>query len=284
MSDRLCIHTNGSINVVLSPEQLVSCSHVGNMGCNGGIPLAAWGYIAVSGLVADSCFPYTAGNGTAAPCTNKCVDGEEWKAHKVALTSIRSYGNEEAIKTAIFTEGPVEATLEVYEDFMNYSSGIYQHTSGKLLGGHAIKMVGWGEENGTPYWTLANSWSESWGEQGYFRIIRGKNECGIESGCTAARPVESTLFPSVTPDADSKLCTACKSAADAIVNKLINLVFQGTVVGGCADLCSHLPKNVEKEICDGICVLAGEAAFEQAIAHAQFNPEQLCYLVHACKN
>lgn len=39
---------------------------------------------------------------------------------------------------------------------------------------------------------------------------------------------------------DSKLCVECKKAADAIVNKLINLVFQGTVVGGCADLCGHL--------------------------------------------
>jgi len=69
----------------------------------------------------------------------------------------------------------------VYEDFETYSSGIYQHKTGRNLGGHAVKMIGWGEENGTPYWTIVNSWNSGWGEQGTFRIIRGNNECGIEN-------------------------------------------------------------------------------------------------------
>ena len=37
-----------------------------------------------------------------------------------------------------------------------------------------------GTENGTPYWLVANSWSTQWGEDGFFKILRGKNECGIE--------------------------------------------------------------------------------------------------------
>jgi len=49
-------------------------------------------------------------------------------------------------------------------------------------------MVGWGVENGTPYWTIVNSWNESWGNSGTFRIKRGVNECGIEASVVAATP------------------------------------------------------------------------------------------------
>ena len=72
--------------------------------------------------------------------------------------------------------------LEFLESF-NY---IYQHVKGTQEGGHAIRIVGWGSENGTDYWTVANSWNPYWGENGYFRILRGSDECGIESSVTAS--------------------------------------------------------------------------------------------------
>ena len=55
-------------------------------------------------------------------------------------------------------------------------------TSGKKLGGHAIKAVGWGTEDGTDYWIMANSWGTKWGEKGFFKIKRG--DCGIDQGLT----------------------------------------------------------------------------------------------------
>ncbi|PIO68314.1 hypothetical protein TELCIR_09896 [Teladorsagia circumcincta] len=64
--------------------------------------------------------------------------------------------------------GPVVAGFDVYEDFSHYKSGIYKHTAGRLTGGHAVKVIGWGEEtigNETiPYWIVANSWHDDWGE------------------------------------------------------------------------------------------------------------------------
>ena len=81
------------------------------------------------------------------------------------------------------TNGPVETHLDVFEDFMLYQSGIYEHAEGELLGGHAVKMIGWGVENGTQYWICANSWSEKWGENGFFRI-KQKNS-GIDGGAVA---------------------------------------------------------------------------------------------------
>jgi cathepsin B len=85
----------------------------------------------------------------------------------------------------ISTNGPIEAAFTVYEDFITYTSGVYQHTTGQALGGHAIKVLGYGNENGTDYWLVANSWNETWGDNGYFKIKRGTNECGIEGAASA---------------------------------------------------------------------------------------------------
>ncbi|KHJ99374.1 hypothetical protein OESDEN_00612, partial [Oesophagostomum dentatum] len=59
------------------------------------------------------------------------------------------------------------------------------HTAGKQEGGHAVKIIGWGKENGVPYWLIANSWNTDWGEKGLFRMLRGSNECNIEQSVVA---------------------------------------------------------------------------------------------------
>ena len=81
----------------------------------------------------------------------------------------------------IMSNGPVEASFDVYEDFLTYRSGVYRHVSGDYVGGHAIKILGWGvDKTNTPYWICANSWNKYWGNNGYFLILRGHDECGIE--------------------------------------------------------------------------------------------------------
>jgi len=65
-----------------------------------------------------------------------------------------------------------------------YHSGVYRHTEGSpQVGGHAIMIIGWGvdEVSKLPYWLCVNSWNDGWGEKGLFRILRGQDECGIES-------------------------------------------------------------------------------------------------------
>jgi cathepsin B len=101
--------------------------------------------------------------------------------------TIVAYPNDvPTIQAAIMTDGPIEADFTVYSDFETYESGIYQHTSDEIEGGHAIRIVGWGSEDGVDYWTVANSWNPYWGENGYFRILRGVNECGIEEGAVSS--------------------------------------------------------------------------------------------------
>lgn len=61
----------------------------------------------------------------------------------------------------------------MYEDFLTYQSGVYQHLSGEALGGHGITVFGFGVENGIEYWLAKNSWGPDWGDSGRFKIKVG---------------------------------------------------------------------------------------------------------------
>jgi cathepsin B len=95
-------------------------------------------------------------------------------------SGIETASGETKIQQMIMAGGPVETAFTVYSDFENYAGGIYHHVSGGMAGGHAVKFVGWGVDGGVKYWKVANSWNPYWGEKGYFRIMRGTNEGGIE--------------------------------------------------------------------------------------------------------
>jgi len=201
LSDRFCIHSNKTIIVTLAPLDLVTCD-TANMGCQGGFPGSAWDYAKSNGLVTNPCYPYNHSIPTCPPqdqpclkfvptpkCKPKCLDSEQWNQSKhFANTAYGINQNVDDIATEILSNGPVEATFDVYEDFLSYKSGVYKHTTGQFLGGHAVKMIGWGVLNGTDYWLCENSWTSSWGDDGYFMILRGVNECGIESGIVAGLP------------------------------------------------------------------------------------------------
>jgi cathepsin B len=74
---------------------------------------------------------------------------------------------------------------------MTYKSGVYQHTTGKQLGGHAIKIIGWGTESGVDYWLVANSWGTTWGLDGFFKIKQG--DCGMDKqGCSGTPKVPNS--------------------------------------------------------------------------------------------
>lgn len=215
MSDRICIHTKGKVQVNISAEDLLTCCDTCGDGCNGGYPAAAWQFYKEEGLVTgglygtdDGCQPYhfppcehhtkgplppCKGDGPTPECVRDCRKGYEKSYSEDKHYGKKVYtlsGDETQIKTEIFKNGPVEADFTVYADFPSYKSGVYQQHSGQALGGHAIRILGWGSENGVPYWLVANSWNPDWGDKGYFKIRRGNDECGIEDDINAGIPKE----------------------------------------------------------------------------------------------
>lgn len=205
MSDRLCITSGQTDQTRISAEDLLDCCYSCGMGCNGGYPSAAWSYFKSTGLVTGAlyddktyCKPYSMApcahhttsqkyppcgpSQPTPPCKKTCqsASGRTYSSDIKKGKSAYSVSGEKNMVAEISTKGPIEVAFSVYEDFLTYKSGVYRHKSGQMLGGHAVKAIGYGTENGEKYWLIANSWNESWGDNGYFKILRGSNECGIE--------------------------------------------------------------------------------------------------------
>ena len=100
------------------------------------------------------------------------------------------------IQQEIYKWGPVSSAIRVYKNFytFNFTTGIYDwDNEGKQVGGHAIEIVGWGEQDNIQYWLIKNSWGTKWGINGYFKIRRGINCCGIEENVIVGIP--SFFYP-----------------------------------------------------------------------------------------
>jgi len=211
-TDRICIATNGAVQTHISAEHLTSCCSTCGFGCSGGYPASAWSYLATKGLVSGgnygdysycssyslpNCdhhvsgkYPACSGDANTPTCPTKCDSKSTYStpfaSDKHIFASSYSIANNVAqIQTEIMTNGPVEGAFTVYDDFPNYKSGVYYQTSQNALGGHAIRILGWGTENTVNYWLVANSWNNDWGDNGFFKIRRGTDECGIEDEIVA---------------------------------------------------------------------------------------------------
>ncbi|XP_007564164.1 PREDICTED: dipeptidyl peptidase 1 [Poecilia mexicana] len=190
---RVRILTNNSDSPVLSPQQVVSCSEYAQ-GCDGGFPYLIGKYVQDFGIVDESCFPYAAKN---TPCGVPANCGRMYTAEYGYVGGFYGGCSETAMMLELVKNGPMAVALEVYPDFMNYKGGIYHHTgladsiNPFELTNHAVLLVGYGRchKTGEKYWIVKNSWGAQWGEDGYFRIRRGSDECAIESIAVAAKPI-----------------------------------------------------------------------------------------------
>ncbi|XP_054724112.1 tubulointerstitial nephritis antigen-like [Uloborus diversus] len=197
-SDRLAIESLGMEKLELSPQHLLSCQRRGQRACHGGHLDKAWYFLRKKGVTTGTCFPYTGREDTKCPFTNgrsdkvRCPTGGEGKVY-FSTPPYRVGPKEEEIMREIYFNGPVQATFRVQPEFFLYKNGIYRHEPSltaslsepfRQQDWHSVRILGWGEDiidgKNLKYWLCANSWGEEWGEGGYFRIIRGQDECDIE--------------------------------------------------------------------------------------------------------
>jgi cathepsin H len=194
----------------LAEQQLLDCAGgFNNFGCNGGLPSQAFEYIRYAGGIdLEASYDYKAKDG------KQCLANPEFFGATVSQVYNISSGDEDDLVRAIGLVGPVSVAYDVSPDFRFYSHGVYDSFNATTNStmcksdpqsvNHAVVAVGYGETEGSdeipsvPYYIVRNSWSTSWGMEGYFWIKRGENLCGI-SDCAS--------FP-IVPDYNGEIMTA----------------------------------------------------------------------------
>lgn len=171
----------GDEATLFSPQYLLSC--FSDTGCFGEDARAGFLFLTEVGITSEECFPFNSSeHGVPPACPNACVDGSTPSFNRISKAHIYG-GNATRIAELLMQKGPLYAELFVYKDLLTYHGGIYNRTSTDYIGTQAVILVGFGVDTtrNVSYWIAQNSWGSSWGEDGFFRILKGVNECGIEN-------------------------------------------------------------------------------------------------------
>lgn len=261
LSDRLCIASGQTANVMVSATEAAGCSVAGqtpDQNCQaGGDAASVYKYAAMKGLStggeynsAVGCVPYNVPSDKAVPqtCATACTNSKYTTPLPQDQKLVDSYwinyqkGGKEAVlnqtqidtivsqmQQDILANGPLTATMTVYSDFQDWDATQSFYTGPKAgaenMGGHAVVITGWNRTSaGVPYWLIRNSWSTQAGEQGIFWIALGKNTVGIES--TISAPIVKMPNPCLT----TSFCDQAIDQAIAINAKTASpsfFLFQG---------------------------------------------------------
>lgn len=167
----------------ISEQQLIDCSmKYGNAGCNGGLMDNAFEYATDAIMCLEEDVPYEA---KVDWDVGECKGGCKGQVELDGCTDVPA-NNQTALKIAV-SQQPVSVAIEADTDvFQSYTSGVITSASCGTNIDHGVLVVGYGEEDGIKYWLLKNSWGTSWGDEGYFKILRDEKDttegvCGIAS-------------------------------------------------------------------------------------------------------
>lgn len=166
--------------VSLSEQQLIDCSFA-NHGCNGGLTNPAFDYIRKNGIVPTDSYPFTAQDGSCQ--FNPGSVSVRVKGYETVRSRV-----EVELERVVAEIGPVSIGIDCTSTMQFYKSGVLDdrqcRSEVKHLN-HAVLVVGYGAEDGIDFWLVKNSWGTDWGEQGYVRLSRNKNnQCGVASAAS----------------------------------------------------------------------------------------------------
>eukprot|EP00066_Takifugu_rubripes_P003344 XP_003965856.1 PREDICTED: cathepsin S [Takifugu rubripes] len=162
--------------VDLSPQNLVDCSgKYGNHGCNGGYMHRAFQYVIDNqGIDSEASYPYRGQ-------VQQCHYNPAFRAANCSQYRFLTQGDEGNLQAAVASIGPISVAIDAKQPkFYFYKSGVYDDPSCSQTINHAVLAVGYGTLNGQDYWLVKNSWGVKFGDKGYIRMVRNKNDqCGI---------------------------------------------------------------------------------------------------------
>ena len=169
--------------VTFSEQMLVDCDTY-DSGCNGGLMENTFDWLKENGIMTDADYPYVGYKQSCQKDPSKYIDMKVTGYKKLgSSTSTWSPVDEDEIKEFLYETGPLAIALNA-NPLQTYTGGILDKTSSQCpVSGinHAVTMVGYGHDDASDkdYWIVKNSWGQTWGEKGYFRIKRGSGTCGV---------------------------------------------------------------------------------------------------------
>jgi hypothetical protein len=131
----------------------------------------------------------------------------------LTIPAIQIYGlgftfvnGEDSLKQAVFDNGPVLATFEVAQDFIDYKDGIYSSDAcnkGLSLFNHTLLVIGYSQDQSATgpimYWIVQNSWGIGWGMAGFAKVLYGENICGLGDDLISPSEVWDASIDKVRP-------------------------------------------------------------------------------------
>lgn len=231
LNDRIKIERDGKgMDIYLSIQYILNCGTRTAGSCHGGSQEGAFDFIQSNGFIPyesvlsyEACSeessedPFNQGQGcgsrgagyytcsalnTARTCSTfadsggKCVGLSQFP--NATVSEWGTVDGEELILAEVYARGPIAVGINA-DGIDEYAGGVILEKGLSKGENHVVSIVGWGVEaaTGVKYWIVRNSWGESWGEMGFFRIQRGTNTLGIESDCAWGIPGSYTTsnFP-----------------------------------------------------------------------------------------
>jgi len=222
----------------------------------------AFDWVEKNGICSEADYPYTSGGGVTGTCKKTCKPIVTITGH----TDVPS-GDEASLKAAV-SKQPVSVAIEADRSaFQLYQGGVLDNSACGTNLDHGVLLVGYGTD-GKDYWKVKNSWGATWGEEGYIRMVRNKNQCGIATqpsyptGAKAMGPVPpspsppSPSPPSPTPPGPSP--PGCADAEDAFFCQLTKE----------QNLCDLLAQDCQKTC--GCCVASPPSYCNQASESTEY--------------
>ncbi len=222
-SDHLSIAAGQQVDPI-SPDHLVKCIYPGGdgNGCCGGSIVDGVEFFRQVGALTETCLPYTLNNypprsetrlntqydidmfkreykeQNPLTCPSACSSASDpYNPTDRMLMGYKPVTTEEEVINALREEGPVIANMIVTPEFQTYLCGVYCSSKTAIKNrneiNHSVEIVDYGTtDTGIKFWVVKNSWGEQWGEGGYFRIARERDQLGLRIALTLSGTGTST--------------------------------------------------------------------------------------------